>query len=734
MRADVQKMRIYRLGLLVCSVAFAHPAFSQSDIWSSSPVPDTIVATCLTTDSDGAIFVGTYGGIYRSTNGGLDWASIAATFPGFSGKCYAILRASDDAIWAADGLRLCKTTDKGNTWQVMQYTTSSDFYFGALVSGEHYGILLSLWFHWSNWSENIRSTDGGATWSKVPLDGFIPSTFVERGALILSSGYMGSGDRYVAGYHAVKLSTDGGVSWNGILGHFEQDFPGIEIDQYGAFYVSKTDWSAGKGGVFRSTTLGASWQLQDCGRGTATVRCFAVTPDSQVFAGSPTGVYRIPVASAPYAWTPADNGITDSNIVFLHMSVTGDLYALSASGHLFVIRPALMSRPPMGGCTPPSAPLPAAPRDGTHVLPGAPVTISWHPVAGATFYRVTIAFDGGSYQETTVDTTYTGTFGLNPGVSSSTVKWYVEAASAGGYGPTSDTWTFIIGGAPSTGPVLIGPVNGSYFVTPSSVRFIWHSVPDADSYNLITIEGTQGVPISVRLTDTTSLRSFATPADIAWSVQGANGGGVGASSEQRNFVVRNTYPPPRPVEPADSAYNSPTDVLFRWTRSSTPGGYRLEICTNSQFEGSNVRSFGAIADTAFLVKGLETGSRFYWRVAPDYALTDFSWSPVTSFTTSVNPGVKQISNAAPEVPFISQNFPNPFNGSTSFEFGIPGDGIVELRVYSLTGELVSTVINTNAPAGTFRLEWSPGSIASGVYLYQFRGGGLVLNGKLLYLK
>ncbi len=364
MLADAQKMRIYRLGisLFFCSVAFAHPAFSQSDVWRSIPVPNTIVATCLTTDSDGAIFVGTYDGIYRSTNGGLDWTSIVATFPGYSGPCNAILRASDDAIWAANGLLICKTTDKGDNWQVVHHPVGSDFYFAALESGEHFGIFLSAGFSWSNWSENFRSTDGGATWSGISLDGYMPSTFVEHNELILTSGYMGSGDRYVAGYNAVKLSTDGGVSWNGILGHFEQDFPGIEIDQHGAFYVSKTDWSAGKGGVFRSTTSGASWQLQDCGRGTATVRCFAVTPDSQVFAGSPTGIYRIPVASAPYTWIPADNGIADSNVIFLHMGITGDLYALTASGHMYAIRPAMMSRPSRMACNPPSAvPMLAAP-------------------------------------------------------------------------------------------------------------------------------------------------------------------------------------------------------------------------------------------------------------------------------------------------------------------------------------------------------------------------------------
>lgn len=72
---------------------------------------------------------------------------------------------------------------------------------------------------------------------------------------------------------------------------------------------------------------------------------------------------------------------------------------------------------------------------------------------------------------------------------------------------------------------------------------------------------------------------------------------------------------------------------------------------------------------------------------------------------------------------LSGNFPNPFNPSTTFKFSMPEAGVVMLRIFSETGQLVRTLINTPMNAGLHSASWdgrnhSDVIVASGVYFYQ----------------
>jgi len=66
---------------------------------------------------------------------------------------------------------------------------------------------------------------------------------------------------------------------------------------------------------------------------------------------------------------------------------------------------------------------------------------------------------------------------------------------------------------------------------------------------------------------------------------------------------------------------------------------------------------------------------------------------------------------------LSQNFPNPFNPTTTFRFAIPYPSHVRLEIFNPLGEVVSTVVDGEMAEGYHTISWSP-SVASGFYLYR----------------
>lgn len=91
----------------------------------------------------------------------------------------------------------------------------------------------------------------------------------------------------------------------------------------------------------------------------------------------------------------------------------------------------------------------------------------------------------------------------------------------------------------------------------------------------------------------------------------------------------------------------------------------------------------------------------------------------------------------PDVPDqiqLLQNYPNPFNPSTNIPFELNQASRVELSIYNMLGQKVSTLANDAYPAGSHTLTWNASGFASGVYFYRLEAGGVVQTRKLMLLK
>ncbi len=68
---------------------------------------------------------------------------------------------------------------------------------------------------------------------------------------------------------------------------------------------------------------------------------------------------------------------------------------------------------------------------------------------------------------------------------------------------------------------------------------------------------------------------------------------------------------------------------------------------------------------------------------------------------------------------LRQNYPNPFNPSTQIQFELPENSSVSLKIYSMLGEEVATLINDiNFDSGIHKVEWRPDNLSSGIYIYR----------------
>jgi len=88
---------------------------------------------------------------------------------------------------------------------------------------------------------------------------------------------------------------------------------------------------------------------------------------------------------------------------------------------------------------------------------------------------------------------------------------------------------------------------------------------------------------------------------------------------------------------------------------------------------------------------------------------------------------------------LAQNFPNPFNPTTTIVFSLDSKTDHALRVYNLKGELIRILSSGEKPAGNYQVKWNAmdqnsQKVPAGMYLYRLETPSRYLSGKMLYIK
>ena len=107
---------------------------------------------------------------------------------------------------------------------------------------------------------------------------------------------------------------------------------------------------------------------------------------------------------------------------------------------------------------------------------------------------------------------------------------------------------------------------------------------------------------------------------------------------------------------------------------------------------------------------------------------------VAGFTT-----VTSVDDPTPLVPHavaLGQNFPNPFNPSTTITFSLPAGATarVSLRIHNVLGQVVADLVDGMMEGGNHAITFDGTRLSSGMYYYQLRTGTTTITRSMLLAK
>lgn len=166
-----------------------------------------------------------------------------------------------------------------------------------------------------------------------------------------------------------------------------------------------------------------------------------------------------------------------------------------------------------------------------------------------------------------------------------------------------------------------------------------------------------------------------------------------------------------------------------------------------------------IGDDIIIIERVETGDfRITWRI--NYGPPENNDSPVYPsegdrfritphkpfmdgesfvFSTASITGVEKGETSNPDAFKLFNNYPNPFNPSTTIEYSIPIDKsnpltYVSLKVFDLLGRDIKTLVNSRQKPGRYKVKFDSDGISSGVYFYKLTAGGKTKIRKMILVK
>jgi len=183
-----------------------------------------------------------------------------------------------------------------------------------------------------------------------------------------------------------------------------------------------------------------------------------------------------------------------------------------------------------------------------------------------------------------------------------------------------------------------------------------------------------------------------------------------------------------------------TGVKLKWTTATEINNYGFEVERRRVVESlsSDVDELKQWTKIGF-VSGSGTSNAPHEYNYLDQKLTDGRYlyrlkqiDNDGSFKYSMS--VEVDNNLTPTVFSLTQNFPNPFNPSTTISFDLPRKSFVSLKVFDLIGREIASIISEDMPAGSYTKQWNASNLTSGVYFYRLQAGLFIETKKLVLLR
>src|SRR3990172_3974214 len=175
------------------------------------------------------------------------------------------------------------------------------------------------------------------------------------------------------------------------------------------------------------------------------------------------------------------------------------------------------------------------------------------------------------------------------------------------------------------------------------------------------------------------------------------------------------------------------DVRFKLAKSDNSYSFTAKLMDTksplaaTKFNSINLAVSGAASATAVKLTDVKI----------DYV--PVASVPITEYPAGVT-GMEESGTNVPAEFGLAQNYPNPFNPSTAIRYDIAKAAHVTIRVYDVLGRAVAQIVDAMQKPSSYTVQWNPGNLSSGTYLYRidarYEDGSGTFSAvkKLMYMK
>lgn len=229
-------------------------------------------------DNSGNLFTAGLGGVFKSSNLGMEWFKISNSIP--TSEFYSIAISNNGNLIVGSFLGIYYSSDLGNTWNATNYI---GWGIQEIISFGDSSVFATN--NTAPYSGLFISSNNGIDWN--PNAGFSSISLLN-----FNNSYLFCGSQFPPG---LFISSDSGQSW--VSTNYFQDATNItEItyDKDGVVYTSVIIYPGCDVGcdVYKSTDLGLTWN--NTGLNGKEIWCLAVDSTGVIYAGTQNeGVYRL---------------------------------------------------------------------------------------------------------------------------------------------------------------------------------------------------------------------------------------------------------------------------------------------------------------------------------------------------------------------------------------------------------------------------------------------------------
>ena len=638
-------------------------------------------------NSEFGITVGNGGTILNTTNGGSTWISQNG---GTSQALYSVsILNTTDVIVVGDSGTILKSSNGGITWIPQSNVTTSKLGKVFFLDSQRGWII-------SENGELLITVDSGSNWSNIFTGTYLPLHsiyFFDSNNGIVVGGY--SGDRFNAGVGIIIKTEDGGMTWESQTGanrwlsdvSFFDSNVGIAVgSSWGTMLPSQQS-------LLRTTDGGKNWIFQSLTTGGSAAYCINSTVAFAV------GIWSIhKTIDVGTTWTEQTSGYTGEFLFGASFTDANNGTVVGSDGTIL--------RTINGGTD--WIPQTSGIFERLWDVTLTDANNGWVVGDGGTILRTT---DGG---ENWVQQSSGTVLSLNSICSIDANNIWVVGGG--------DIW------AADTSIILHSTDGGVSWVeqASSNLKSLFDIIfTDTNNgwvvgnYGTIlrtTNGGTEWIPQTSGTTNALHGVYF---------IDALNGWAVGVDG-----TILQTTNGGVPVELTSfTAITNGKEVILNWTTATELNNQGFEIERSEDKISFNkigfIPGFGTTTEPksySYTDQPVSIGKYYYRLKQVDYDgsyeysdVVEIEWRAFNSY-------------------LLEQNFPNPFNPSTTIGFGIQNKSNVKITILNAIGEEVAVVLNEEREPGFHQVEFNATNLPSGVYFYRLQAGSFTETKKMLLLK